>query len=36
MTEDAVREYLARYDGPELRLMEVCGSHTAAIAKNGI
>ena len=36
MTEDAVRESLARYDGPELRLMEVCGSHTAAIAKNGI
>ncbi len=28
--------YLREYDGPELNIMEVCGSHTAAIAKNGI
>lgn len=27
---------LREYDGPELVLMEVCGSHTAAIAKSGI
>jgi len=29
-------EYLKNYDGAEITLMEVCGSHTAAIAKNGI
>lgn len=34
-TKDLV-SYLKEYDGPELRIMEVCGSHTAAIAKNGI
>ena len=30
------RAYLKNYDGPELRIMEVCGTHTAAIFKNGI
>lgn len=29
-------DYLKKYDGPEIRLMEVCGSHTHAIAKHGI
>lgn len=29
-------EYLKSYDGPKLRLMEVCGSHTQAISKFGI
>lgn len=29
-------EYLKNYDGPDLKLMEVCGTHTAAIFKNGI
>ncbi|MCR4587039.1 MAG: hydrogenase formation protein HypD [Lachnospiraceae bacterium] len=29
-------EYLKQYDGPSITLMEVCGSHTAAIAKSGI
>ncbi|SFT54894.1 hydrogenase expression/formation protein HypD [Lachnospiraceae bacterium XBD2001] len=29
-------EYLKNYDGPEVTFMEVCGSHTAAIAKSGI
>lgn len=29
-------EYLKAYDGPELKLMEVCGTHTASIFKNGI
>ena len=29
-------DYLKNYDGPEMNIMEVCGSHTAAIAKNGI
>ncbi|MCF0131927.1 MAG: hydrogenase formation protein HypD, partial [Pseudobutyrivibrio sp.] len=29
-------DYLRGYDGREITIMEVCGSHTAAIAKNGI
>ena len=33
--ESIVRE-LRNYDGPEIRLMEVCGTHTAAIFKNGL
>lgn len=33
---EEIREYLAGYDGPEVRVMEVCGSHTAAISKLGI
>ena len=28
--------YLRNYDGPRVRLMEVCGSHTHAIATHGI
>ena len=31
-----VIEYLKAYDGPEIKLMEVCGTHTASIFKNGI
>lgn len=31
-----MRDFLANYDGPEIHIMEVCGSHTAAISKNGI
>lgn len=31
-----VIEYLKAYDGRELKLMEVCGTHTAAIFRNGI
>lgn len=29
-------QYLSEYDGKPLKLMEVCGTHTAAIFKNGI
>jgi len=29
-------DYLRNYNGPKVRLMEVCGSHTHAIAKHGI
>ncbi|MDR3305319.1 MAG: hydrogenase formation protein HypD [Clostridiales Family XIII bacterium] len=29
-------EYLRRYDGPPVKIMEVCGTHTAAIFKSGI
>lgn len=31
-----VIEYLKNYDGRPLKLMEVCGTHTAAIFRNGI
>ena len=31
-----VISYLKSYDGKEIKLMEVCGTHTAAIFKNGI
>lgn len=31
-----VIEYLQGYDGRELKIMEVCGTHTASIFKNGI
>lgn len=36
MTFEEVCAYLRQYDGRPLTLMEVCGSHTAAIAKFGI
>lgn len=29
-------KYLSAYDGPEIKLMEVCGTHTQAIFKGGI
>ena len=31
-----IRDYLNNYMGPDIKLMEVCGSHTAAISKSGI
>ncbi len=31
-----ITDELQNYDGPEVRLMEVCGTHTAAISENGI
>lgn len=36
MNIDGIKKYLMDYDGPEVNIMEVCGSHTATIAKNGI
>ncbi|MCH4031030.1 MAG: hydrogenase formation protein HypD [Lachnospiraceae bacterium] len=36
MTLDDVKAWLKNYDGPSMRIMEVCGSHTGAISKNGI
>lgn len=36
MKLDEIKEFLSGYDGPEINIMEVCGSHTGAIAKNGI
>ena len=31
-----MKTWLAAYDGPDISIMEVCGSHTAAISKYGI
>jgi len=36
MDLEKIKEYLKNYDGPQMNIMEVCGSHTGAIAKNGI
>ena len=31
-----IKRFLKEYDGPPVRLMEVCGTHTAEISRNGI
>ena len=36
MSLPEMRDFLENYDGLEINIMEVCGSHTAAISKNGI
>lgn len=36
MTLDEIKAALKEYGGPAVTLMEVCGTHTAAIGKNGI
>ncbi|MDR1572041.1 MAG: hydrogenase formation protein HypD [Clostridiales Family XIII bacterium] len=36
MSLAAAAEYLSHYGGPPLRIMEVCGTHTAAIFRSGI
>lgn len=36
MDIESVKKALADYDGPPLSLMEVCGTHTAAVSENGI
>lgn len=36
MKIEQVIDYLKSYDGRELKLMEVCGTHTSSIFKNGI
>ncbi len=36
LTIEDIRHRLQTYDGPPMRIMEVCGSHTDAVAKNGI
>ncbi len=33
---DRILESLKNYDGPDISIMEVCGSHTAAISRSGI
>ncbi len=36
MNSTEIIAYLKNYDGADIKLMEVCGTHTAAIFKNGI
>ncbi len=36
MDIEKIVKYLSEYDGRELKLMEVCGTHTASIFKSGI
>ena len=36
MNLEEIKQFVKEYDGPKMRIMEVCGSHTAAISKNGI
>lgn len=36
MDLDKIKQELREYDGKPLRLMEVCGTHTAEISRNGI
>ncbi len=36
MLKKEITDFLKEYDGPVVRLMEICGSHTAAIASSGI
>lgn len=31
-----IKDYLKNYNGPRINIMEVCGTHTASIAKHGI
>ena len=33
---EQIADYLKNYDGRPLRIMEVCGTHTAAISENGL
>ncbi len=36
MNIEEIKHFLRCYDGPEMNIMEVCGSHTGAIARYGI
>ncbi len=33
---EEIKRFLIEYSGPEIKLMEVCGTHTSSIVKNGI
>lgn len=33
---DRITTFLKTYDGPPVKLMEICGTHTASIARNGL
>lgn len=36
MNLEDIKRYLIEYSGPEIKLMEVCGTHTSSIVKSGI
>jgi hydrogenase expression/formation protein HypD len=36
MDLEEIKEKLRSYDGPPVKIMEVCGTHTAAMVRNGI
>ncbi len=36
MNLEEIKRFLIEYSGPEIKLMEVCGTHTGSIVKNGI
>ena len=36
MDIELIKKELKEYDGPELKIMEVCGTHTASIFKSGV
>lgn len=36
MDIEKIIDYLKKYDGPQIKIMEVCGTHTASIFKSGI
>jgi len=36
MDLNKIIDFLKKYDGPRVKLMEVCGTHTSAIVKSGI
>ena len=36
MDKSTITTYLKTYEGPAVRIMEICGSHTAAIAQSGM
>lgn len=36
MDFEEIKQFLKEYDGATIQIMEVCGSHTGAISKNGI
>ena len=36
MELSGIIHFLKKYDGPQLKFMEVCGTHTSSIAKSGI
>lgn len=36
MREKELTRFLSTYDGPPLRLMEVCGTHTSSLYRSGI
>ena len=36
MEIEEIKDFLGSYSGPQMKIMEICGSHTGAIHRNGI